>query len=162
MLFRSPDMPVRLCRSTQTRSIRVNAYIGTLPLLGGCPPTMGMSELMAIIHKYTESDPTKDDSGEDYDGKASKGENGKNSSRSATKRKNDGGSELVAATSNGRGLKSPQGNLPRKKWSAQDILSQPSLLKIRRSAMIQFRRGRAPKRRSASSATVYAMEKKSH
>ena len=47
---------------------------------------MSMSELMAIIHKYAESDPTKDDSGEDDDGKTSKGKNGKNGSRSATKR----------------------------------------------------------------------------
>ena len=39
------------------------------------------------------------------------------------------------------------------KWSGE------ALLKIRRSAMIQFRRGRAPKRRSTSSTTVYAMEK---
>ena len=35
-----------------------------------------------------------------------------------------------------------------------------SLLKIRRSATIKFRRGQAPKRRSASTAMVYATEKK--
>ena len=66
---------------------------------------MSMSELMAITHKYAESDPTKDDSGEDEDGKPSKGGNGKGGSRSTTKRKSDGGSELVAATANGRGFK---------------------------------------------------------
>ena len=36
-----------------------------------------------------------------------------------------------------------------------------TLLKIRRSVTIQFRRGRAPKCRSASSATIYVTEKKS-
>ena len=84
---------------------------------------MSMSELMAIIHKYAESDPMKDDSGEDEDRKTSKGRNGRGGSKSATKRKSDGGSELVAATANGRGFKSPCASLPRKKSTADEILS---------------------------------------
>ena len=49
-------MPVRLCRSTQTRSIRVNSYIGTSPLLGGCPPTRNReNEALFTIHQILES-----------------------------------------------------------------------------------------------------------
>ena len=86
---------------------------------------MTMSKLMAIIHKYAESDPMKDDSGEDDNGKSSKSKGGKGGSRSTTKQKSEGGSELVTATTDGRGFKNRRGNYPRKKLSAQEILAQP-------------------------------------
>ena len=74
---------------------------------------MTMGQLLAIVHKYAESDATKDDSEEDDDEK----KGGKNKSKakhsSAHKRKGDGGSELVAATAaGGRGFKSQRGNFP--------------------------------------------------
>ena len=85
-----------------------------------------MGQLLAIVHKYVESDATKDDSEEDDDEK----KGGKNKSKakhsSAHKRKGDGGSELVAATAaGGRGFKSQRGNFPRKKLTATEILAMP-------------------------------------
>ena len=87
---------------------------------------MTMGQLLAIVHKYAESDVTKDDSEEDDDEK----KGGKNKSKakhsSAHKRKGDGGSELVAATAaGGRGFKSQRGNFPRKKLTATEILAMP-------------------------------------
>ena len=85
-----------------------------------------MGQLLAIVYKYAESDATKDDSDEEDNEKSGGKNKGKAKHSSAHKRKGDGGSEFVAATTaGGRGFKSQRGNFPRKKLTATEILAMP-------------------------------------
>ena len=65
-----------------------------------------MGQLLAIVYKYAESDPTKDDSDEEDGEKKGGKSKGKYKHSSAHKRKGDCGSEFIAATmAGGRGFK---------------------------------------------------------
>ena len=88
---------------------------------------MMMSQLLAIIHKYADSDVPKDDFEEEDNDKKGGKNKGKAKKRSnIQKRKGDGGSDLVAATSTGGcDFKSQCGNFLRKKLTAAEILALP-------------------------------------
>ena len=82
--------------------------------------------MAAIVYKYTESDPTKDDSDEEDDEKKGGKSKVKSTHSSAHKHKGHCGYEFIATTmAGGRGFKSQRGNFPRKKLTTAEILAIP-------------------------------------